>query len=94
MKVTNRAKYLVAAILIVLAVGGFGLWKSLQAEKLPPGFASGNGRIEATEVDVATKQPARVTAVLVKEGDMVETGQVLAQMDADMLTSRSKLMPM
>lgn len=69
----------------MLAGGGFGLWKSLQVEELPPGFASGNGRIEATEVDVATKAPGRVGAVLVKEGDMVEAGQVLARMDAAVL---------
>ena len=88
MKTTNRAKYFIAVILVVLAGGGFVLWKSLQPEKLPPGFASGNGRIEATEVDVATKQPGRVAAVLVKEGEMVEAGQVLAKMDADVLTAQ------
>jgi HlyD family secretion protein len=85
MKVTNRVKYFVAGTLVLLAGGGFVLWKSLQVEGLPPGFASGNGRIEATEVDVATKEPGRVEVVLVKEGDMVEAGQVLAQMDAAVL---------
>ena len=85
MKVTNRAKYLVAGTLVLLAGGGFMLWRSWQVEELPPGFAAGNGRIEATEVDVATKAPGRVEAVLVKEGDMVEAGQVLAQMDAAVL---------
>jgi HlyD family secretion protein len=52
---------------------------------LPAGFAAGNGRIEATEVDVATKTPGRVELVLVREGDMVEAGQVLAKMDAAVL---------
>ena len=85
MKVTNRVKYFVAGTLVLLAGGGFVLWKSLQVEGLPPGFAAGNGRIEATEVDVATKAPGRVEAVLAKEGDMVEAGQVLAQMDAAVL---------
>ena len=82
---TNRAKYLIVGTLVLLAGGGFVLWRSLQVEELPPGFAAGNGRIEATEVDVATKEPGRVEAVLVKEGDMVEAGQVLAQMDAAVL---------
>jgi HlyD family secretion protein len=88
MKMTNRAEYLIAGTLVLLAGGGFVLWKSLHVEKLPPGFASGNGRIEATEVDVATKQPGRIEAVLVKEGDTVEAGQVLAQMDADVLRAQ------
>jgi HlyD family secretion protein len=48
---------------------------------LPAGFASGNGRIEATEYDIATKRPGRIAAVAVREGDMVEPGQVLARMD-------------
>ncbi len=85
MKVTNLAKYLVAGTLVVLAGSGFMLWRSWQVEEVPPGFAAGNGRIEATEVDVATKAPGRVEAVLVREGDMVEAGQVLAQMDVAVL---------
>jgi len=71
----NRTKYLIAGTLVLLAGVGSVLWRSWQVEKLPAGFASGNGRIEATEVDVATKQSGRVEAVLVKEGDMVEAGQ-------------------
>jgi HlyD family secretion protein len=85
---TNRIKYLVAGLLVLLAGGGYVLWRTLPVEKLPQGFASGNGRIEATEVDVATKQPGRVEAVLVKEGDMVEAGQVLAQIDAAVLRAQ------
>jgi HlyD family secretion protein len=42
------------------------------------GLVSGNGRIEATEIDVATKLPGRVTAMLVDEGDFVKAGQPLA----------------
>ena len=88
MKITKRTNYVMTGILILVAVGGFLLWERFHLQKLPPGFASGNGRIEATEVDVATKQPGRVAAVLVKEGDMVETGQVLAKMDADVLMAQ------
>ena len=48
---------------------------------LPPGFASGNGRIEAIEYDVATKRAGRVASVMAREGDMVTVGQALARMD-------------
>ena len=48
---------------------------------LPVGFASGNGRIEATEYDIATKRPGRIAAVTVREGDMVEPGQILASIE-------------
>jgi HlyD family secretion protein len=79
------AKYYIAGFLILLASGGYIWWKSSQVAPLPSGFAAGNGRIEATEVDVATKTPGRVELVLVREGDMVEAGQVLAKMDAAVL---------
>lgn len=49
---------------------------------VPPGFARGTGRLEAEEIHVATKLPGRVAEVLVDEGDLVDEGQVLAQMVA------------
>ena len=52
------------------------------------GFASGNGRIEATEIDVATKLGGRVEAITVNEGDFVEIAQPLAQMQIDGLKAQ------
>ena len=48
---------------------------------LPPGFASGNGRIEATQYDIAAKHAGRIAEVLVREGDMVREDQLLARID-------------
>jgi HlyD family secretion protein len=48
----------------------------------------GNGRIEATEVDVAAKIPGRIREILVDEGDLVAAGQVLAQMDTATLEAQ------
>jgi HlyD family secretion protein len=48
---------------------------------LPAGFVSSNGRIEATEIDIATKDTGRIDEVLVREGDTVNAGQVVARMD-------------
>jgi HlyD family secretion protein len=48
-------------------------------------FASGNGRIEATEVDVAAKLGGRVQDILAQEGDFVDAGQLLARMQIDTL---------
>ena len=53
-----------------------------------PGFASGNGRIEATEINIATKIPGRVENILVREGDFVTAGQALAQMQVDTLQAQ------
>ncbi len=69
--------------LALLAGGGVLLWQYYQAQlnALPPGFASGNGRVESVQVDVTTKEPGRVETILVHEGDMVHAGQVVARMD-------------
>ncbi|MGI9334542.1 MAG: HlyD family secretion protein [Gammaproteobacteria bacterium] len=50
-------------------------------DAVPAGFAVANGRIEATEVDIATKLPGRIEVVLADEGDVVEAGDVVARMD-------------
>ena len=49
----------VLMIAAVVVIGGLAYagWEQFQPPKLPPGFASSNGRIEATEIDVATKLP-------------------------------------
>lgn len=69
-----------AALALVAAAALIG-WNKLKPQGLPSGIASGNGRIEATDVDVATRTSGRLKDVLVKEGDDVEAGQVLAHMD-------------
>lgn len=76
------AVWLVAAL---MAAGGFALWQKLKPQGLPTGIASGNGRIEATDIDVATRTPGRLQEVRVKEGEDVQAGQVLAVMDRSTL---------
>ncbi|MGB5737677.1 MAG: hemolysin D, partial [Thiohalocapsa sp.] len=55
-------------------------WVALEPSGPGVGFVKGNGRIEATEIDVATKLPGRVQEIMVNEGDFVEVCQPLAQM--------------
>jgi HlyD family secretion protein len=54
------------------------------------GLVSGNGRIEATEIDVASKDSGRVKEILVREGDFVTAGQVLAVMDTNVLEAQRR----
>ncbi len=70
----------VGLLLVLLAGGAAYAWQHLHHTGPGEGFASGNGRIEATEVDVATKLAGRVDAILVNEGDFVSAGQTLARM--------------
>jgi HlyD family secretion protein len=88
MKKKGFAKFLLIVALLAAAGIGWFVWKKYQPADLPPGIASGNGRLEATEVDVAVKQQGRVEAVLAQEGDMVQEGQILARMDAAVLEAQ------
>jgi hypothetical protein len=56
----TRRKWLLLTTLAVVGVAAYLGWKWLQPAKLPAGFASSNGRIEATEIDVATKLAGRI----------------------------------
>jgi HlyD family secretion protein len=88
-KLTQRKWLLLAALVVLGGLAFFG-WKLLQPAKLPPGFASSNGRIEATEIDVAAKIAGRIRAELVDEGDFVTAGQVVARMDTDTLQAQRR----
>ena len=75
---------------VAIAAGGYAGWVKFGTASLPSGIASGNGRIEATEIDVSTKAPGRIREILVKEGDYVTAGQVLARMDTDQLEAQRR----
>jgi len=73
----------VALLLIVILAGGGGTyywWQRLHPP-LPAGIAFGNGRLEADEINIDTKYAARISEMMVDEGDLVKAGQVLARMD-------------
>lgn len=85
----NPRKYWLAAIAaLALAIAAHALWQQRDSGDLGPGFASGNGRIEATEIDVATRLGGRVRAISVRQGDSVTEGQTVAQMDTDTLQAQ------
>ena len=75
---------LLAIVAAALAAGAYA-WTQLRATGPGENFASGNGRIEATEIDVATKLGGRVQDILAQEGDFVDAGQLLARMQIDTL---------
>ena len=66
---------------LAAALGGGAYWWRLQQGGLPPGIVFGNGRIEADEIDIATKFAGRIAEMFADEGDMVKAGQVLTRMD-------------
>jgi HlyD family secretion protein len=96
--------WLVVVTLLVLAAGaGFAwaehsgidlratltdAWHRLMGNDVPAGFALTNGRVEATKVYITTKYQGRIEAVLAREGDTINVGQVLARMDTRTLKAQ------
>ena len=80
----RRSRWRLALVLVMLGAAGAGggyYWWSLQQFRLPPGFASGNGRLEADPIDIDTKFAGRIAEIKADEGDRVKAGQVVARMD-------------
>ena len=81
-------KLVLAAIAVAVVVLGVVTYVVLKPSGPGKNFVSGNGRIEATEIDVATKLAGRVQKILVNEGDFVHVGEPLAQMQTDVLDAQ------
>ena len=81
----KSAGIIAAAILVAAAYWG---WTYFFKEDPDQGLISGNGRIEATEIDIAAKLAGRIERILVDEGDFVRRGDVLAIMQTDTLVAQ------
>lgn len=71
---TNKKVIYTLLILAVIAVSAY-TWTRLQDNGPGDGFVNGNGRLEATEIDISTKLAGRIDDILVNEGDFVRSGQ-------------------
>ena len=80
MAIRYSRRWIITFALLASVAGGILAWHS-NRPAAPAAFASGNGRIEAIEVNVASRQSGRLKEVLVQEGDDVSAGQTLARMD-------------
>jgi HlyD family secretion protein len=78
-------KLILFTVAVAVVGGGIVAWLILSKPALPPGFAASNGRLEAKQVDIATKYQGRIAEVLADEGDTVESGQIVAKMDTQPL---------
>lgn len=88
MTIPRKLATMVLAGAVALALAGGYAWLRTRESGPGDGFAGGNGRIEATEIDVATKLPGRVERLFVNEGDFVKAGQPLATMEVQALSAQ------
>lgn len=76
-------------LVTLLALGAYAWWQHWSTGTELDGVVSGNGRLEATPIDIATRIGGRISEVLVHEGDDVQVGQVLVRMDTRTLQAET-----
>ncbi len=83
----KKVVFIIAGLLIVVVMG-LVAWQRFAVNARDNGLVSGNGRIEAVEIDVAAKSPGRIKEILVREGELVTAGQVVATLDTENLEAQ------
>jgi len=84
----QQKKWLIRVVVaLVIGLAAIGAWKRY-GDRQEDGLVSGNGRIEATEIDIAARTAGRIKEILMREGDFVKAGQVVAHMDTDVLEAQ------
>jgi len=69
------------AVGVILGGAGWAYWR-WSADDFPPvGLVVANGRVEATQIEIATKSAGRILEILPHEGDRVDIGDVVARLD-------------
>lgn len=84
MTIRGSSSFLIIAAIVL----GLLAWQFSRNGTVDENVIGGNGRIEAVEIDVATKTPGRLNQVLVREGEFVTDGQLLAVMDTQALQAQ------
>lgn len=86
----SRRRWLLLLLLLVGGAGG-GAWVWQHTRPtLPPGITVSNGRLEADEIDIATKFSGRIAQIMADEGDRVRQGQIVAKLDTSDLQASLK----
>ncbi|SUA36367.1 antibiotic resistance efflux pump component [Neisseria zoodegmatis] len=81
----SRSAALIIALLILIAAVAYGVWLSAKPEPVVL-----QGRLEAQETDIAAKVPGRVSKIFVREGEDIQAGTQLIEMDSPEITAKIK----
>ncbi|MCA3221554.1 MAG: efflux RND transporter periplasmic adaptor subunit [Burkholderiales bacterium] len=73
------------AVALAVAAGAWAWWAERAA---PTGLLQINGRIEGDQIAVAPKAAGRIAELLVREGDEVKAGQLLARLTDEAVDAR------
>ncbi|GAA5184399.1 HlyD family efflux transporter periplasmic adaptor subunit [Acinetobacter kookii] len=83
----NIKKLSVVGAIVMLGLVAYMVWKNMNQPDTQA-LVSGNGRIEATEINISSKLSGQLEEILVQEGDFVEAGQVLARIKVSTLEAQ------
>lgn len=75
-------KRLLLIVLLLGAVAALGVWLYWENNQTEPGILRLSGHIEATETDLGFKVPGKIAAIHFEEGEEVQAGEVVAELES------------
>ena len=87
MKYMNIKKLSIVGAIVAVLLVTYWIWEKMNQPDTQA-LVSGNGRIEATEINISSKLSGQLEEILVQEGDFVEPGQVLARIKVSALEAQ------
>lgn len=85
---STKIKKIILALVIIIVLGliAFGLYKSSQSTTVET--VTLQGQMQMKQTSIAAKVPGRIAKIFVTEGDSVEVGQQLIEMDSPEITAK------
>ena len=80
----------IVVVLLIATVGYVSYEYWIKKEPLPTGLILADGRIEGDHVAIAGKFQGRIKKLLVREGDTVKKGPIVAVLDDSQVQARVK----
>ncbi|MDO5073207.1 MAG: efflux RND transporter periplasmic adaptor subunit [Neisseria animaloris] len=81
----NRSTALIIVLLILVCAVAYGVWLAAKPDPVVL-----QGQMDAQETDIAAKVPGRISKIFVKEGENIEAGTQLIEMDNPEITAKIK----
>jgi membrane fusion protein (multidrug efflux system) len=86
----SRRKFLIPVITIIILILGGGIYWYIDYKKY---ISTDDAHIDGNTVSLSSKMLGRVSGIMAEEGDTVEAGQLLVQLDTmDLVAEKNKLL--
>ncbi|WP_299187440.1 efflux RND transporter periplasmic adaptor subunit [uncultured Psychrobacter sp.] len=81
-------KKIIIAFIVIIVLGFIGYGLIISNEHSAPNTVTFQGQMQMQQTSIATKVPGRIAQILVTEGDKVEVGQQLIEMDSPEINAK------